>query len=64
MFNYLLNIINPTTISMSMLIEPVGASILAIFILKEYLGYVQILGIIIVLVVVYFFLKVQKTEVT
>ncbi len=63
-FNYLLNIINPTTISMSMLLEPVGASILAIFILKEYLGYVQILGIGIVLLGVYFFLKAQKTEVT
>lgn len=63
-FNYLLNIINPTTISMSMLLEPVGASILAIFILKEYLGYLQILGITIVLVGVYFFLKAQKTEVT
>ena len=63
-FNYLLNIINPTTISMSMLLEPVGASILAIFILKEYLGYLQILGITIVLVGLYFFLKAQKTEVT
>lgn len=63
-FNYLLNLISPTTISMSMLLEPVGASILAIFILKEYLGYLQIAGIIIVLVGVYFFLKLQKREVT
>ncbi|MCY1568158.1 DMT family transporter [Staphylococcus pettenkoferi] len=63
-FNYLLNLISPTTISMSMLLEPVGASILAIFILKEYLGYLQITGIIIVLVGVYFFLKLQKREVT
>lgn len=61
-FNYLLNLISPTTISMSMLLEPVGASLLAIFILKEYLDYVQILGIVIVLIGVYLFLKVQKTK--
>jgi len=63
-FNYLLNLINPTTISMSMLLEPVGPSILAIFIFKEYLGYMRIFGILIVLVGVYLFLKIQKTEKT
>lgn len=61
-FNYLLNLVSPTTISMSMLLEPVGASLLAIFILNEYLDYIQLLGIVIVLVGVYLFLKVQKTK--
>jgi len=49
---------------MSMLLEPVGPSILAIFIFKEYLGYMRIFGILIVLVGVYLFLKIQKTEKT
>ncbi|MFP3360247.1 DMT family transporter, partial [Planococcus sp. SIMBA_143] len=59
-FNYLLNEVSPTTVSMAMLLEPVGASILAFFLLSEYLGIYQITGGIIVLFGVYFFLMSQR----
>ncbi|WP_434120901.1 DMT family transporter [Salinicoccus roseus] len=59
-FNYLLNEVSPTTVSMAMLLEPVGASILAFFILSETLGLLQLLGGMIVLLGVYFFLLSQR----
>ncbi|WP_342389293.1 DMT family transporter [Salinicoccus bachuensis] len=59
-FNYLLNEVSPTTISMAMLLEPVGASILAFFLLSEHLDIYQIFGGIIVLFGVYFFLLSQR----
>ncbi|MCG7332846.1 DMT family transporter [Salinicoccus roseus] len=59
-FNYLLNEVSPTTVSMAMLLEPVGASILAFFLLSEYLGIYQITGGIIVLFGVYFFVLSQR----
>ncbi len=61
-FNYLLNELNPTTVSMAMLLEPVGASFLAYFILSESLTPLQVMGGIIVLTGVYFFLFSQHRE--
>ncbi|CAM4162040.1 DMT family transporter [Lacicoccus alkaliphilus] len=58
-FNYLLYEVSPTTVSMAMLLEPVGASILAFFILSETLGPLQLVGGVIVLGGVYIFLKSQ-----
>ncbi|RUS48766.1 DMT family transporter [Cohnella sp. AR92] len=43
-FNWLLQYVKTTTISMSVLAEPVGSSILGIFLFKEYLGTAQLLG--------------------
>jgi drug/metabolite transporter (DMT)-like permease len=57
--NWLLNYINATTISMSILGEPVGATILAAIILGERLVTSQIVGGFIVLLGVFFFLIQQ-----
>jgi drug/metabolite transporter (DMT)-like permease len=57
--NWLMNYINATTISMSILGEPVGATILAAIILGERLVFWQIVGGIIVLLGVFFFLLQQ-----
>lgn len=61
-FNYLLNELSPTTVSMAMLLEPVGASFLAYFILSESLTLLQVVGGLIVLTGVYFFLFSQHRE--
>lgn len=61
-FNYLLYDVSPTTVSMAMLLEPVGASILAFFILSETLGPLQLTGGMIVLIGVYIFLWSEKRE--
>jgi drug/metabolite transporter (DMT)-like permease len=58
--NWLLNYVNATTISMSILGEPVGATILAFFILKESLVTWQIAGGLLVLLGVFFFLSQQQ----
>ncbi|MFD2829133.1 DMT family transporter [Corticicoccus populi] len=55
-FNYLLTLVTPTTISISVLLEPVGASILAVLILGEHLTVIQMIGGSIVLVGVYLYL--------
>ena len=47
--NWLLNYVNATTISMSILGEPVGASILAFFLLGEKLNAMQMIGSMLVL---------------
>ncbi|OLS33984.1 DMT family transporter [Bacillus sp. MRMR6] len=57
--NWLLNYVNATTISMSILGEPVGATILAILLLGEQLAGWQILGGLLVLLGVFFFLTQQ-----
>lgn len=57
--NWLMNYVNATTISMSILGEPVGATILAAIILGEHLVFWQIVGGLIVLVGVFFFLLQQ-----
>jgi len=54
--NWLLNYVNTTTISMSILGEPVGASALAFIILGERLTGMQMIGGLIVLVSVFYFL--------
>jgi drug/metabolite transporter (DMT)-like permease len=58
--NWLLNYVNATTISMSILGEPVGATILAFFILNESLVGSQIAGGLLVLIGVFFFLTRQQ----
>lgn len=68
--NWLMNFVSATTISMSILGEPVGATILAAIILNERLVAMQIMGGILVLLGVFFFLlqqikrneKVKKTR--
>lgn len=55
-FNYLLTMVNPTTVSISVLLEPVGASILAVLILGEHLTGMQVIGGTIVLIGVYLYL--------
>lgn len=57
--NWLLNYVNATTISMSILGEPVGATILAVIILGERIVAWQIIGGLIVLIGVFFFLMQQ-----
>ena len=58
--NWLLNYVNATTISMSILGEPVGASILAFFLLGEKLNAMQIIGSMLVLFGVSVFLLQQQ----
>ncbi|MFD1851997.1 DMT family transporter [Oceanobacillus bengalensis] len=60
--NWLLNYVNTTTISMSILGEPVGASALALILLGERLSLMQIAGGAIVLVGVFFFLIQQQRK--
>ncbi|WP_411844205.1 DMT family transporter [Salinicoccus sp. HZC-1] len=61
-FNYLLNELSTTAISMCMLLEPVGATILAFLILSETLSLLQIIGGLIVLLGVFFFLVGQHQK--
>lgn len=58
--NWLLNYVNATTISMSILGEPVGASILAFFLLGEKLNSMQIIGGVFVLFGVFLFLLQEQ----
>ena len=60
--NWLLNYVNATTISMSILGEPVGASILAFFLLGEKLNAMQIIGSMLVLFGVSVFLLQQNVQ--
>nr|WP_255700245.1 DMT family transporter [Lactobacillus sp. S2-2] len=62
LYNYLLGFISPTTISMSMLGEPIGATVLAIIFLNQKITALQIFGGIIVLIGIYLFLKNQAKE--
>src|SRR5581483_6319618 len=62
--NWLLNYINATTISMSILGEPVGATALAFLLLGEKLTGVQMLGGAFVLAGVFFFLTQQQRSLT
>ncbi|WP_409300228.1 DMT family transporter [Peribacillus sp. SCS-155] len=60
--NWLLNYVNATTISMSILGEPVGSTILAYFILGEQLSAWQVAGGVLVLFGVFFFLTRQQKK--
>ncbi|MGP7817942.1 DMT family transporter [Niallia sp. 01092] len=62
--NWLLNYVNATTISMSILGEPVGASILAVMLLGERLIGWQIVGGLFVLAGVFFFLSGKRNGAT
>ena len=55
--NWLMNYVTATTISMSILGEPVGATILAVILLGERLAGWQIFGGVLVLVVFFFLLQ-------
>ena len=61
--NWLLNYVNATTISMSILGEPVGATILAVILLNEHLASWQIAGGMLVLLGVFFFLTQQQKKI-
>lgn len=62
--NWLLNYVNATTISMSILGEPVGATILAVILLNEHLVTWQIAGGLLVLLGVFFFLSQKQKPIT
>ncbi|QTV14220.1 DMT family transporter [Bacillus altitudinis] len=58
--NWLLTYVNATTISMSILGEPVGATILAVLLLGEKVTLLQMFGGLLVLLGVFFFLMQQR----
>lgn len=58
-FNMLLNYVNTTTVSMSTLGEPIGASILAIILLNEMLTPVEIVGGVLIIAGIFYFLRLQ-----
>ncbi|OES46268.1 DMT family transporter [Domibacillus iocasae] len=60
--NWLMNYVNATTISMSILGEPVGATLLAVLLLGERLSGWQITGGILILIGVFFFLMKQRSQ--
>lgn len=60
LFNYLLKFVNATTISMGILGEPVGASILAYFLLGEMLSLYQLIGGFLAIVGVFIFIRFNK----
>ncbi|WP_216827423.1 DMT family transporter [Alkalihalobacterium elongatum] len=59
-FNFLLNYVNTTTISMSILGEPVGATFLAVLLIGEQVMIMQLIGGVIVLVGVFLFILQQN----
>lgn len=59
-YNFLLNYVNTTTISMSILGEPIGATILAVILLGEPIIMLQVIGGIFVLIGVFLFLIQQR----
>ncbi|MFD1067166.1 DMT family transporter [Oceanobacillus locisalsi] len=58
-FNLLLNYVNTTTVSMATLGEPVGASILAVILLQEMLTPVEMIGGVLIIVGIFYFLRLQ-----
>lgn len=58
-FNLLLNYVNTTTVSMSTLGEPIGASILAIIFLNEMLTAIEMIGGILIIIGIFYFLRLQ-----
>lgn len=59
-FNLLLRYVDTTTISMSTLGEPIGASILAIFLLNEMITTIEIFGGIFIILGIFYFLRIQS----
>ncbi len=62
LFNYLLKYVKATTISMGILGEPVGASILAYFMLGEFITPFQVIGGVLSITGVMLFLKSNKNQ--
>ncbi|OXS74496.1 DMT family transporter [Domibacillus enclensis] len=60
--NWLMNYVNATTISMSILGEPVGATLLAVWLLGEQLSGWQIVGDLLILFGVFLFLMKQRPQ--
>ncbi|WP_066387829.1 DMT family transporter [Neobacillus mesonae] len=60
--NWLMNYVNATTISMSILGEPVGSTVLAYFILGEGLSFWQMAGGVLVLIGVFLFLGQKQKK--
>ncbi|MEJ8764273.1 DMT family transporter [Oceanobacillus sp. HCA-5259] len=58
-FNLLLNYVNTTTVSMATLGEPIGASVLAIFLLNEMITRVEAVGGILIIAGIFYFLRLQ-----
>src|SRR5699024_11116121 len=58
-YNMLLNYVNTTTVSMSTLGEPIGASILAMILLNEMLTVVEMIGGVLIIAGIFYFLKLQ-----
>ena len=58
-FNLLLNYVNTTTVSMSTLGEPIGASILAVILLNEVLTSVEMIGGVLIIAGIFYFLRLQ-----
>ena len=58
-YNYLLNYVNTTTVSMSILGEPIGATALAVLLLGEQVRVLQVVGGYFVLIGVFLFLRQQ-----
>ncbi|SDI99760.1 DMT family transporter [Natribacillus halophilus] len=61
-YNMLLNYINTTTVSMTTLGEPVGASILAMLFLNEMITGVEVIGGTLILIGIYLFLKQKRNS--
>ncbi|WP_369412847.1 EamA family transporter [Oceanobacillus alkalisoli] len=55
----LLNYVNTTTVSMATLGEPIGASVLAIFLLNEMLTPVEAVGGILIIAGIFYLLRLQ-----
>ncbi|MCF6136736.1 DMT family transporter [Pseudalkalibacillus berkeleyi] len=61
-FNWALKHVSTTVISMSILGEPIGASILAYFLLDEFIRAEQLVGGLIILIGIYLFLKRPRNK--
>lgn len=61
-YNMLLNYVNTTTVSMSTLGEPIGASLLAIVLLGEMLTFVEVIGGSLIIMGIYLFLRMQSAS--
>ncbi len=61
-FNWALKYVNTTTVSVTILGEPIGATLLAFYILNEMVTTTQLLGGLVILTGIFIYLKYNKTE--
>jgi drug/metabolite transporter (DMT)-like permease len=61
-YNWALKHISATIVSIFTLGEPIGTTILAIFVFKEYPGYIKLLGILLILGGIYIILRLNRTN--